>query len=241
VWLICVALAILGGCKPAGGPVVFPAKPAAPAPIPSTSPAQTAKVPSADEPSVTTIQPAVEPPPPLAEVPAAVRENLESLGARIIQKANGYSIDIRRKSGFTDDAIDAVIECPQVVDLTLEKVSITDAGLAKLRGLPELSRLILNDCPISGSGLQTLSELPLREKMYSIGLRGTMLKDGDLTWLKECPRLQRVDVSQTALTDASLADLEMLPLTYLNVAQTSMSAAGLDQFQQKKPQLTLKR
>ena len=48
-------------------------------------------------------------------------------------------------------------------------------------------------------------------------------------------------MSQTALTDASLSDLESLPLRILNVAQTQISAAALDQLQQKKPQLTLMR
>ena len=178
-------------------------------------------------------------PPP--EIPAPVRSRLEIIGARVTARPDGYAIDIRRKAGFTDKEIELVLQCPQVVDLTLEKVEITDQGLAPLRALPELSRLILNDCPISAAGLKILAQLPLRESLVSIGLRGTKLKDDDLQYLKDFPKLERVDVSQTEVTDASLPYLQMLPLKALTVTQTKLTAAALDELQQKKPSLVLKR
>jgi hypothetical protein len=246
--LIATGSLMLSGCRPAANPV-------------TPAPAANANVPIATEPSPDTLGPAteageptgdiadsqtketsppVEPmPPPKEEIPAEVRAKLESLGARIIDKPNGYAIDIRRKPGFTDAEIDAVIECPEVVDLTMERVSITDAGLVKLKALPKLRRLILNDCPITGRGLETLAGLPLRDQLFSIGLRGSQVKDEDLVWLKDFPALERVDVSQTSLTDACLPALEMLPLVMLNVAQTKITSAGLAPLQQKHPKLTV--
>ena len=189
--------------------------------------------PSAPEPRITSV--------PRKEIDPVVRKELESQGARITERPDGYSIDIRRKPGFGDAQLDVLVECPQVLDLTLEGVAITDRGLEKLRALSQVTRLILNDCAISGEGLKTLAELPLRESIVSIGLRGTKIKEDDLRWLKDFKRLERVDVSQTGVTDTSLTALEMLPLKMLTVTETPVSAAAAEQLLKKHPQLILKR
>lgn len=178
-------------------------------------------------------------PPP--EISAALLADLESLGARVTVRSDGYVIDIRRKPGFRDTELDLVAQVPQVVDLTLEGVGITDLGLERLRILPQVKRLILNDCAITSAGLKTLADLPLRDSLISIGLRGAKIKDDDLNFLQGFPKLERVDVSQTALTDASLPALQMLPLAALTVSQTQFTAAALDELQKKNPKLVLKR
>jgi len=179
-------------------------------------------------------------PQPLAEIEPALLKALEAIGAKVQAKTDGYSIDVRRKPGFADKEIDLIVRCPQVVDLTMEGVSITDRGLEKLRALAQLNRLILNDCPISSDGLKVLAELPLCETVTSIGLRATKVKNDDLTWLKSFSKLERVDVSQTAITDASLPPLALLPLKVLNVAQTKVTPAGLEQLQKENPKLVVK-
>jgi hypothetical protein len=128
-----------------------------------------------------------------------------------------------------------------VVDLTLERVGITDHGLKKLRALPQIKRLILNDCPISAAGLKILADLPLRESLTSIGLRGAKIKGDDLNVLQGFPLLERVDVSQTGLTDASLPALQRLPLKVLTVTETQFTADSLDELKKKNPKLSLNR
>jgi hypothetical protein len=191
--------------------------------------------PNAPEPRI------VSPTPPREEIPAALRKDLESLGARIGTRPNGYGIDLRRKPGFNDAHLDLVVQCPQVVDLTLEGVSISNRGLEKLVACPQLARLILNDCAISAEGLEILAGLPLRESLISIGLSGTKVKEDDLQWLKDFTKLERVDVSRTAVSDASLPALEPLPLKVLTVTDTQISAGALEQLLLKHPQLVLKR
>ena len=176
-------------------------------------------------------------PAPRAQIEPALRKAIEATGAKISPKANGYGIDVRRNPFFRDKEMDLIVQCPQVVDLTMEGVSITDKGLEKLRALDQLNRLILNDCSISSNGLQMLAEMPLRETLLSIGLRGTKIKDDDLTWLKSFPKLERLDVSKTAVTDDSLLPLQALPLKVVNVAETKITAAGLEPFQKKNPKL----
>jgi hypothetical protein len=178
-------------------------------------------------------------PPP--EISAALLADLESLGAKVTARSDGYVIDLRRKPGFSDRELDLVAQVPQVIDLTLERVGITDEGLEKLRSLPQINRLILNDCAISSAGLKILADLPLRESLISIGLRGTKIMGDDLNFLQGFPKLERVDVSQTAVTDASLPALQMLPLKVLTASETKFSPAALDELQKKNPKLVLKR
>ena len=178
-----------------------------------------------------------QPPVPPAEIGPALRKAIEATGAKISPKANGYGIDVRRNPFFRDKELDLIVQCPQVVDLTMEGVSITDKGLEKLRALDQLNRLILNDCSISSDGLQMLAKLPLRETLLSIGLRGTKIKDDDLTWLKSFPKLERLDVSKTAVTDDSLLPLQALPLKVVNVAETKITVAGLETLRKKNPKL----
>jgi hypothetical protein len=189
--------------------------------------------PNAPEPRITSM--------PRKEIDPVVRKELESRGARISERPDGYNIDIRRKPGFGDAELDIIVDCPQVLDLTLEGVAITDRGIEKLRALSQLTRLIMNDCAISGAGLKTLAELPLRETLVSIGLRGTQIKEDDLRWLKDFKRLERVDVSHTSVTDTSLTAIEMLPLKVLTVTKTPVSAAAAEQLLKKHPQLILNR
>jgi len=178
-------------------------------------------------------------PPPPAEIESALRQTIEGTGAKISPKANGYAIDVRRNPFFRDKEIELIVRCPQLVDLTMEGVSITDKGLEKLRALDQLNRLILNDCSISSDGLRILAELPLRETLLSIGLRGTKIKNDDLTWLKSFPKLERLDVSKTAVTDSSLSPLVALPFKVINVAETMITAAGLEPLLAKNPKLVV--
>jgi hypothetical protein len=189
--------------------------------------------PNAPEPRITSM--------PRKEIDPVVRKELELRGARITERPDGYNIDIRRKPGFGDAELAILVDCPQVLDLTLEGVAITDRGIEKLRTHSQLTRLIMNDCAVSGEGLKTLAELPLRETLVSIGLRGTKIKEDDLRWLKEFKRLERVDVSHTGVSDTSLAAIEMLPLKVLTVTETPVSAAAAEQLLKKHPQLILNR
>ena len=176
-------------------------------------------------------------PPPPAEIEPSLRQMIEATGARISLRANGYAIDVRRNPFFRDKEIELIVRCPQIVELTMEGVSITDKGLEKLGALDQLNRLILNDCSISSNGLRILADLPLRETLRSIGLRGTKIEDDDLTCLRDFQKLERLDVSKTGITDASLLPLLPLPLKVLNIAETMITAAGLEPLLAKNPKL----
>jgi hypothetical protein len=235
-----VALTLLCGCGRIGSPPSSQAPSGQPIPIqipadekrPLTSTAEETP-PLADKNATM--------PPPREEIPAALREKLTALGAQVNDKPLGHGIDIRNKSDFTDREIDLVVECPQLVDLTLEKVTITDEGLKKLREASQLSRLILNDCPISGQGLKTLATLPCCDTLISLGLRGSKVNDEDLMAMQSFVHLQRLDLSKTAVTDHGLSSLEKLPLLVLNLSGTAVTDAAISQLRNKRPALTVNR
>jgi hypothetical protein len=239
--LVSVGLVMLGGCQPKGcstsPPLLTPPPAVAP---PVARPLSESPVTEFSPPPVTTTPIPPEQPLPLPEVPQAVRIELESLGATITPLDHGYNINVRNKAGFTDKDIDVVLQCPAIVDLTLEKVSVTDEGLTKLKPLTNLSRLILNDTKISGAGLKTLAALPLKDTLAVLGLRGTNLQDGDLATLKNFPRLERLDISQTAITNLSLPDLQGLSLRVLSPTETQITASGLEQLQKAQPNLLIR-
>ena len=251
--LIGVGLVILGGCERKGAPVYMSAPTRAPSSVGSDSaiaeganevPAAESVSPPGTVPSANAVPPATEAPgeqpPSPPEVSAVVRQQLVDLGAKVQRRPDGYFIFISGKQGFTDKELDVVIQCPQVVDLTLEDVAITAAGLAKLEAFPTLSRLVLNDCPIASAELQSLAKLPLKDSLMAIGLRGTQVTDDDLPLFKQFARLERLDLANTAVSDAGLAALESLPLKVLDVRGTKVSAAGLASLQEKNPGLAIR-
>jgi hypothetical protein len=161
---------------------------------------------------------------------------LETIGAKVEVMAEGvHMVDVRGKPAFTDEKIDLVTRVPRVVDLTMENVPVTDAGLERLRSASEIRRLILNESDVTGMGLRALADLPLRRGLSNIGLRGLKITDSDLLVVKQFPNLRRVDLSGTRITDAGLKHLEGMKLDVVNVKGTKVTEQGAARLQEASP------
>ncbi len=161
---------------------------------------------------------------------------LEAIGAKVEAMAEGtHMVDVRGKPAFTDEKIDLVVRLPRVVDLTMENVPVTDAGLERLRPASEIRRLILNESDITGRGLRALADLPLRRGLSNIGLRGLKITDADLLVAKQFPNLRRVDLSGTRITDAGLKHFEGMKLDVVNVKGTKVTEQGAARLQEASP------
>lgn len=158
---------------------------------------------------------------------AKVREaqaTLSQFGAKIrADEFGSLVVDIRNRSDFTDQHLDLLLECGDLDDLTLESVAITDAGIEKLRPFVNLRRLVLNRSKISGAGIKALAGMPLRDSILSIGLSGCKVRDEDSGLFENFSTLERLDVSETAVTDAAVNNLAKLKLQMLNVTNTAIS------------------
>lgn len=87
-----------------------------------------------------------------ADPNATTISQLESMGAKIHAESGIYTVDIRNAPEFTDAELDTLAKRSNVVELTLQKVPITDAGLSKLKPLVRINRLILNESDVTGEG-----------------------------------------------------------------------------------------
>lgn len=138
-----------------------------------------------------------------------------------------------RRSRVTDHGL--AIVAPLTV---LERISlgsaITNAGLAKLDGLPALRVLDLSRTRITGEGLSSASHLPV---LTCLHLQNTQITDADLARLKVFQDLLMLDLSATSIGDAGLVHLTQLPnLASLMLIETPVTDAGLKHLAQV-PQL----
>jgi len=109
--------------------------------------------------------------------------------------------------------------------LYLSGTRITAAGLAHLKGIPEIESLGLADTRVTDAGLAHLAGLAT---LPSLGLGGTRISDTGLAQLSRMTRLQELSLADTAITDAGLAHLERLAsLRTLNLSRTRITDKGL--------------
>ncbi len=160
---------------------------------------------------------------------------LVEMKAKVAQKPNGfYTVDVRNNPMFTDDSIDLLLKCPNIDDLTLERVMITDEGLEKLKNL-NLNRLILNGSPVTADGIEMLSNQPMANSLFSLGLKDIPVSDEHLGMFRKFKHLQRLDLTGSLITDASIPALQPLRLIRLNVTNSKLSPEGLEQLKSKMP------
>lgn len=103
--------------------------------------------------------------------------------------------------------------------------SITDAGLAELRGLKHLRTLDLFNTPTTDKGLEQIASLT---ELRRLNLAGTGISGRGLRVLKSFPALEQLHLGWCDIGDDALADLEGLPsLRVLDLRAIRMTDAGL--------------
>ena len=102
--------------------------------------------------------------------------------------------------------------------------SVSDAGLAYLRGLPRLRRLNLSRTGVRGPGLAHLRGMNQLKRLELLELP---LKDEDLIHLGGITSLEVLTLSSGGITDDGLAHLSGLKLRQLHLESPWISGAGL--------------
>jgi type 1 glutamine amidotransferase len=157
-----------------------------------------------------------------------------------ILRIGGYAIN--------DDSLDVVKRFPSLTGLTLDEAAVTDAGLAKIAGLPleeisflrcysitddafqhlaafrRLRQLTLRGIPLTGDGLK---QLPDDSKLVVLRLNETGIGDNALEQLRKLKNLTRLELRQTRISDAAVVVLATLTrLKLLDVTQTGITDDG---------------
>ena len=182
-------------------------------------------------------------------VTKAAIEKLADKKSLSMLKIGGEKID--------DAVLEIVGELGTLTGLSLDNCPITDAGAAKLAGLPlsdltlyqcanvtdngvafladanNLTRLTLRDVAVQGT---VLSKLPNPEKLISLNLAQSRITDAEVTNLAALTNLETLVLSQTAITDACVAELAKLKrLKRLIVTETGITAEGVDKLKAALP------
>jgi hypothetical protein len=96
---------------------------------------------------------------------------------------------------------------PCLVELSLARTAVSDAGVAVLARFPRLARLRLEHTALGDVALEALVPLPALE---SLSLYGTRLTDAGLPALARLPHLTRLYAGATELSPAACAELARL-------------------------------
>jgi internalin A len=138
---------------------------------------------------------------------------------------------------ITDQGMQELRNLPGIVDLNLRFAeSVTDEGLAAIKGWKKLKRLNIHGTKISDTTLDHISGITSIE---SLDIGSAMVTDVGLDRLSSLPNLKQLTMGGNELGDAGLQALRQLPgLTYLdlsgrqgtdsNVWTISMSDRGLE-------------
>lgn len=92
----------------------------------------------------------------------------------------------------------------QIVWLKLDQASITDASLAAIAFMKNLTRLQLSNTPITDEGIAQLASLP---RLQSLNLVGTKITAGGLVSLQKIKALKNIYLYQTNITAAEWPQL----------------------------------
>ena len=124
----------------------------------------------------------------------------------------------------TDATMAAVADLRSLRSLTIVSSAVTNAGLARIRGLP-IAELTLYSClRINDDGLEVLASLPLLQ----LALRDMPIKGKGLIHLRGKRELKFLKLNQCYVNDEGLAHLrDLTALVHLELPQTQITDAGL--------------
>jgi beta-lactamase regulating signal transducer with metallopeptidase domain/Leucine-rich repeat (LRR) protein/tetratricopeptide (TPR) repeat protein len=147
-----------------------------------------------------------------------------------VQPAQGTTVTLRNG---TDADLAALKDVQQITRLDLSDSSVTDAGLARLKEMTGLRELSLNNCTnITDVGLINLKDC---KNLTALSIGNTRITEAGLALLKEMKGLQVLDLRFTKITPGGLAHVkEMKSLTNLVLQGTGMTDAGLEELKEMK-------
>ncbi len=140
-------------------------------------------------------------------------------------------------STATDATIEQVGRLTQLQWLALRLPSHSDAAMAHLKGLLNLSELHLSGTRVTDAGLGHLNGL---KKLAALSLGGTQITDAGLVHLKGLTKLSFLDLNGTQVTDSGLVHLKGLnKLKALYHSDAQVTDAGVKRLKRFLPSLKI--
>ena len=135
---------------------------------------------------------------------------------------------------LTDVNVDSIAALTQLETLNMGGSIVSDAGMAALEKMTNLHTLDLSRMEITAKGLAPLMRLP---KLRRLNLaQSARIDDTAAQYFLDMNRLEILDLSQTAVTDAFLDRLEgMKQLKTLMVDGTKVTPERVERFRKARP------
>lgn len=131
-------------------------------------------------------------------------------------------------SKITDAGLANIKSLVNVTTLDVSKTSVTSQGVAAIAGWTNLTSLDLSETKVNDDALAHLSKLT---NLNSLTLNGCSLTGAGFGSLKELANLKSLRLNNTQVNDAGLAKLPpLLKLNNLRLDKTQITAASLSQF-----------
>jgi Leucine-rich repeat (LRR) protein len=122
----------------------------------------------------------------LSELSFVGMENLKGPGLKELKRLEKlHALDLT-ETGVDDDGLESLKELSHLKELTLPR-RITDAGLARLKGMIQLTRLSVSSPQVTDTGMGQLKGLT---NLETLTLTGTKLTDKGLAELKGLTKLK---------------------------------------------------
>ncbi|HZN41784.1 MAG TPA: C45 family autoproteolytic acyltransferase/hydrolase [Planctomycetota bacterium] len=130
------------------------------------------------------------------------------------------------KATRLDTVLPLLSQLPDLEELNLGNVALTDANVRALQGLSKLQSLGFMGAPIGDEALAVVKTLPA---LRVLNISATKVTDAGLAHLRELTALQYLGLKGTGITDAGLVHVASLTgLGNLNLADTKVTDAGLE-------------
>jgi internalin A len=163
---------------------------------------------------------------------------IEDVGGKVIQDAAGRvtGLDLRG-SWVTDTDLRSVAKLPHLAYLDLSLTRVTDQGMQELKNAPGIVELNLRYAEsITDEGMAALKGW---KKLKRLDARGAKISDATLEHISGIATLESVDVGAAMVTDVGIERLVSLPnLKELIIGGNELGDAGLHALRQI-PGLTL--
>lgn len=131
------------------------------------------------------------------------------------------------QTGLQDRFLGDLTNMEHLWSLSVQGTPLGDEGLAHLSRLPKLSLLLASNTNITGKGFSHWPELHTLEDLY---LECCPVEDQDVACIaRACPRLRRLALSGTRITDAAAESLQRLTrLESLRINRTRVTDATFE-------------
>jgi hypothetical protein len=156
------------------------------------------------------------------------------VGLKKYPKVGG--LDTFDASRCTDKGMAALKELPHLHKLVLSKVPLTPAGATALGRCKELRHLVVMNAGVTDAELASLSSLTMLEHLTLSG--NPKITDKGMLTVKGFDRLRVLHLGNTSITDAGLMELKVLDgLRTLTVNGTKVTQDAAEKFADQMPNL----